>query len=775
MISMKNFLLGLFLITLLSCGSGNKGTGPQSPDTVQQPQPIPSAAASNVPAVNSIAVWREKQKITLEFPASLHSVNLRFSEDSDCDLSTPNPCSTEAVVNAASFEHQVTQDASVVYYRFSANSQIKTYVLRLGGYRGFDHPTEISTAVFKGRVWQNDGYGLETSADGIVWKRVVTEGFPQRAAGKLIQFNKKLWLIGGYDNSIYIPFGPDYNWPTNAVYSSDDGIKWVLENAQAEFPAYPEYKPVEFNNQLWLFGGNPDQNRNIPPSDFKSAWVSSDGIQWAQAPGNLPFNALNVTNAVVWQNQMWVLVGFDKSVGTWAIPQRAELWSSPDGVNWNKQALPDPVLEGAELIVLGGGLQLISPYQISGRLLAWHFVSQSWQSHPLPDFIGSTYRFRIIPLADSVAISLQYGFDIARSSDGITWRVDSSIPASTRTVTRYQNRFVMYSGKVLDKPEKPSLLQSTDGVNWSELTVDLPIEPRSGASLMSQGDRLWLFGGEDTNHKSVPGLWRSDDGKSWLREDVEFDVSDVIPSNCRSSWGVATNTAEQSNCIFDSSLLFESSYSSVVLGDKPLFFKSNAIAFKTYDETGTVPFSTPYSTNGTSDISDGFRLLLIDGSAANKRQEVVLNKLSSVLKPVNNKGKLASLDYPYYDGTPPECYFSSNGTDWQHQKTDFPKEFKHSGYLFVNQGRFWVFASMNWGVLTSFGDGYEDSYFSTALWSSEDCVHWNLEVKRSLLENGFWGTHVYTNGYLYYFNGDVLRSRDGRLWQRGYHLFERFE
>jgi leucine-zipper-like transcriptional regulator 1 len=54
-------------------------------------------------------------------------------------------------------------------------------------------------------------------------------------------------------------------------------------------------------------------------------WYSKDGSNWVQVLKNAPFSARSGQTSLVFNNQLWVMHGNDRSV-----------WSSPDGVNWTE-------------------------------------------------------------------------------------------------------------------------------------------------------------------------------------------------------------------------------------------------------------------------------------------------------------------------------------------------------------------------------------------------------------------------------------------------------
>jgi hypothetical protein len=91
---------------------------------------------------------------------------------------------------------------------------------------------------------------------------------------QMVQFNSKLWIIGGTNDS---------NIVTNTVLNSTDGIAWSpVTTTGAALPARSYHKCIVFNNKLWVIGGYDGSGR----SDIYS---STDGINWVEEITNAAF------------------------------------------------------------------------------------------------------------------------------------------------------------------------------------------------------------------------------------------------------------------------------------------------------------------------------------------------------------------------------------------------------------------------------------------------------------------------------------------------------
>jgi hypothetical protein len=153
-------------------------------------------------------------------------------------------------------------------------------------------------------VWRSD--------DGITWTEVTKDSsakFPARTEHTVVNFDRKLWVIGGYKGS------EDFN----DVWSSADGKTWteVTKDSSAKFPARYGHAAVNLNNKLWVIAGV----RGI--SELADVWSSDDGITWTQVEvtNSAEFKDLKLFSPAVFNNRVWLLGGSRNSGAT------NEIWS----------------------------------------------------------------------------------------------------------------------------------------------------------------------------------------------------------------------------------------------------------------------------------------------------------------------------------------------------------------------------------------------------------------------------------------------------------------
>ena len=173
----------------------------------------------------------------------------------------------------------------------------------LGGIRGINRLNE---------VW--------SSTDGINWTQETTSGiFSPRNGHQVVEFNSKLWVIGGFT-----PQGR-----SNEIYSSANGTDWTLENTSGIFSARADHAAVVFNGQIYVVGGSDGNMLN-------DVWTSSNGTSWTQVTtsSNI-FTPRQAHTLTVFNGQMVLVAGADRDADQ-LIRYRNDIWTSSNGTTWTE-------------------------------------------------------------------------------------------------------------------------------------------------------------------------------------------------------------------------------------------------------------------------------------------------------------------------------------------------------------------------------------------------------------------------------------------------------
>lgn len=181
-------------------------------------------------------------------------------------------------------------------------------------------------------------YDIWSSHDGIQWiEEEADKPFFPRNYHQVVTFKNKLWVIGGEHEGEFF----------NDVWSSSDGINWVLETENAGFPPRRSFQAVEFNSRLWLVGGETTDD------EFNDVWSSADGVVWTPELLKGPFMSRSGHNLAVFNNKLWLVGGYNR------LPRPgdthlSDVWSSPDGLEWtieqqsiSRHGSPKPVVNVA--------------------------------------------------------------------------------------------------------------------------------------------------------------------------------------------------------------------------------------------------------------------------------------------------------------------------------------------------------------------------------------------------------------------------------------------
>jgi hypothetical protein len=199
-------------------------------------------------------------------------------------------------------------------------------------------------AVFGGRMWllggwlnsfENPPRDVWSSADGVEWTQATAEApwkhsdFPMA-----LVFQDRLWLMGGWHGGRL-----DHASASNAVWSTADGIQWKQETEAAGWSPRMAAGAVVFNDRMWILGGTRKYYFG-DDSDLKNdVWSSADGVTWERATEAAPWSARAYLAAVVHDGKMWVMGG-GNYLPNYQV--KNDVWSSPDGVHWTEETASAP-------------------------------------------------------------------------------------------------------------------------------------------------------------------------------------------------------------------------------------------------------------------------------------------------------------------------------------------------------------------------------------------------------------------------------------------------
>lgn len=271
--------------------------------------------------------------------------------------------------------------------------------------------------------------------------------FSTRTEHAFIEFNGKLWIIGGYHASN----GGVNGGLLNDVWSSSDGVIWTEEvpnDSATSFPPRADHTALVFQNQIWVIGGGGVNSR------LNDVWSSPDGVNWTQETDNAGFVPRLAHTSVVFNDQIWVVGGEDGTL------EYNDVWSSPDGINWTLKT---------------NSTSFLPRFQHTSTV----FQGKMW-------VIGG-----INSVQGSGAGDLN---DVWSSTDGINWTLETInsnfSPRRGHSSIVYKNRIWVIAGNL-----KNDLWSSKDGINWNQETEIINFSGRGEQANVIFDDKLWVVGG----------------------------------------------------------------------------------------------------------------------------------------------------------------------------------------------------------------------------------------------------------------------------------------
>jgi hypothetical protein len=304
------------------------------------------------------------------------------------------------------------------------------------------------------------------------WEKVSSEiPWEPRDSHALVEYNGKLWLMGGLNANGYV-IRPNYveYWRSphfSDVWASDDGINWELVTENAAWGKRRSVQAVAFRDKIWLVPG-------WGPVDGlkKEVWSSEDGLYWKKEVADAPWPAREGHELAVFQDKLWLIGGVDYD----SRKTMNDVWYSDDGVNWFRAASDNP----------------------------W---SSRWD-HEAVVFQDKLWLIGGMDLKDNVFNDVWY------SDDGIDWKlVTDSPPWQARQGSEalvFKDKIWIlgrfnddYNGGVND------IWYSEDGLVWKKTNADPEWLGREDHAAAVFGDKMWLTGGMDKNWTWGNDIWYS--------------------------------------------------------------------------------------------------------------------------------------------------------------------------------------------------------------------------------------------------------------------------
>jgi hypothetical protein len=282
--------------------------------------------------------------------------------------------------------------------------------------------------------------------------------FTARDGSGLLNYNNKMWLLGGWDP----PFHPP-NYTHNEIWSSVNGVEWNYEGDAAWEPRHISGWMV-YDDAMWLIGSDPQAGC------LRDVWRSTDGINWTQMLDTIPEYQLRYNACYAPLNDRLLMYGGEPCGVAWQGYGLNDCWSSPDGISWTQ--LPDAPWHGR-------GMQLNNCVDDEGN---------SW-------FLGGSND------ADRRSYN-----EVWKTTDGTDWTlVNEAAPWTGRywhTVAWFDNKMWLLGGMATGT-EMNDAWYSADGIVWKQLKSNPENSPEGSRHAQSTtvfDNALWYMCGINSNN-----------------------------------------------------------------------------------------------------------------------------------------------------------------------------------------------------------------------------------------------------------------------------------
>ena len=274
----------------------------------------------------------------------------------------------------------------------------------------------------------------------------------------------------------------------NIVTGDPDPSTWHeiiadTDDSPAHWEGRSTHGSLVFQDKMWLIGG-----RTANEAHIAEVWSSTDGYNWTEVNPSAAFGARREFVSMVHDGKMWVLGGdaADVSGGL-----TNDVWYSSDGDSWH-EATEAASWHARDYF---GGVAFASGATGSDEM--WVLGHYTGDPRGIPGVEDHHY-----------------------STDGSTWSsvsVSGLPPSSFFPAITFNNAILIVGGYFYTNSawsNSNTIYSSTDGVNWTELSVSGSIwDARRVHSTLVYDDKLWVLAGDSGYNRD--DYWYSSDGTQW--------------------------------------------------------------------------------------------------------------------------------------------------------------------------------------------------------------------------------------------------------------------
>lgn len=154
--------------------------------------------------------------------------------------------------------------------------------------------------VFDNKMWLTGG-STDTaikevwySTNGSTWTQGTQPAWPVRRYHKMLTYDGKMWVIGGWDGR-------------RDIWYSADGSSWSQAVATAQWPDRSGFNAEVLDNKMWVFSGS------YASTKYNDIWYSTTGSTWTKLYDNADWVGRSDAGSAVHNDKLWISCGYGSS------------------------------------------------------------------------------------------------------------------------------------------------------------------------------------------------------------------------------------------------------------------------------------------------------------------------------------------------------------------------------------------------------------------------------------------------------------------------------
>jgi hypothetical protein len=222
----------------------------------------------------------------------------------------------------------------------------------------------------------NGNAGLYSSVHPLSGWTLESETVPDRMqTSPAVCFRSRLWLVGGSM--------ADTDVCSNEIWCYNKG-EWTKQQ-QVPWKARMGHACVVFDKKLWVLGGYDESGKSL--NEVWAADLNGEQLEWPKDPYSAPWDARCMFAATAFNGKIWIYGGVNQPFGQ----PFENVWNSGDGVTWQEYTINPPEGKpiGCALQIIRGRLNLIGAlkrdYSVVARKCVLSEGQRLWRSSEVPE------------------------------------------------------------------------------------------------------------------------------------------------------------------------------------------------------------------------------------------------------------------------------------------------------------------------------------------------------------------------------------------------------